>query len=112
MIAYRHNNRFPRLGTMHSLNGIFQKDSSMVSRRIADEVILVPIRHKVGEIDCLYALNEVGARIWDLIDGGRSLQELRDAIVEEFAVSETEAQEDLTELIEQLKEIGAVQEVS
>ena len=97
---------------MPSLNSIVQKDSSIVSRRIADEVILVPISHKLGEIDCLYTLNEVGARIWELIDGDRSLKELRDTIVDEFEVSETEAQDDLTVLIEQLKEIGAIQEVS
>ena len=97
---------------MASLSAVLHKDPSFVSRRIADEVILVPISRKVGEIDCLYALNEVGARIWDLIDGDRSLQELRDAILGEFEVSETEAQEDLTVLIEQLKEIGAIQEVT
>ena len=97
---------------MQSLSAVLQKNPSFVSRKIVDEVILVPISHKVGEVDCLYALNEVGARIWDLIDGDRSLQELRDAIVAEFEVSETEAQEDLAVLIEQLKEIGAIQEVS
>ncbi len=97
---------------MPSLNSIVQKAPSFVSRRIADEVILVPTSSKVGEIDCLFALNEVGARIWELIDGERSLKQLRDAILGEFAVSETEAQEDLTVLIEQLKEIGAIQEVS
>ncbi len=97
---------------MQSLSAVLQKNPSFVSRKIVDEVILVPISHKVGEIDCLYALNEVGARIWDLIDGDRSLQDLRDAIVAEFEVSETEAQEDLAVLIEQLKEIGAIQEVS
>lgn len=96
---------------MRALEGLFQKDSSIVSRRIADEVILVPIRRKAGEIECLYALNEVGARIWELIDGRRSLKALRDAIVEEFEVSESEAQEDLTVLVEQLKEIGAIREV-
>jgi hypothetical protein len=97
---------------MPSLSPVLQKNPSFVSRKIVDEVILVPISHKVGEIDCLYALNEVGARIWDLIDGDRSLKKLRDAIVEEFEVSETEAQEDLALLIEQLKEIGAIREVS
>ncbi len=97
---------------MQSLSAVLQKNPSFVSRKIVDEVILVPISHKVGEIDCLYALNEVGARIWDLIDGDRSLKELRDVIVAEFEVSETEAQEDLAVLIEQLKEIGAIQEVS
>ena len=97
---------------MQSLSAVLQKNPSFVSRKIVDEVILVPISHKVGEIDCLYALNEVGARIWELIDGDRTLKELGDAIVEEFEVSETEAQEDLAVLIEQLKEIGAIQKVS
>ena len=97
---------------MPSLTSIVQKDSSIVSRKIADEIILVPISHKVGEIDCLYALNEVGARIWEIVDGNRSLKELRDAIVMEFDVTEQEAEEDLLTLIEQLKEVGAIQEVT
>ena len=97
---------------MQPLHKIVQKDGSIVSRRIADEMILVPIRRKLGEVDFLYTLNEVGGRIWDLIDGERSLTALRDAIVEEFEVSEEEAQEDLLVLIEHLKEIGAIQEVS
>jgi len=89
---------------------LYEKHPDFVARRIADEVVLVPISRKVGEIDSLYVLNEVGARIWELIDG-RSLKELRDAIVEQFEVSESTAQDDLTVLIEQLKEIGAIQEV-
>ena len=95
---------------MQSLETIFQKNSSIVSRRIADEVILVPIRRKLGEIESLYTLNEVGARIWELLDGKRSLKALRDALLEEFEVSEQEAEEDLTALIEQLQQIGAIQE--
>ena len=46
-----------------SLNKIVQKDPSIVSRKIADEIILVPIRHKIGEFNSLYAPNEVVARI-------------------------------------------------
>src|SRR5207249_11494041 len=97
---------------MERLELIFQKDSSIVSRRIADEVILVPFRRKVEEVECLYTLNEVGARIWDLLDGQRSLKAVRDALVAEFDVSEREAEEDLLTLIEQLQQIGVIQEVS
>jgi len=93
------------------LNTLYEKHPKIVARRIADEVILVPISREVGEIDSLYVLNDVGARIWDLIDG-RSLEQVRDAIVDEFEVNETTAEEDLTLLIEQLKEIGAIHEVS
>ena len=34
---------------MQSLNEIVQKDASFVSRRIADEMILLPIQQKVEE---------------------------------------------------------------
>jgi hypothetical protein len=97
---------------MHALERLFQKDSSIVSRRIADEVILVPIRQKLGEVNCIYTLNEAAAHIWQLIDGKRSLKSLRDSMVEAFQVQESKAQEDLIILIEQLKEVGAIQEVS
>ena len=97
---------------MHTLERLFQKDSLIVSRRIADEVILVPIRQKLGEVNCIYTLNEAAAHIWQLIDGKRSLKSLRDSMVEAFQVQESKAQEDLIMLIEQLKEVGAIQEVS
>ncbi len=97
---------------MHTLERLFQKDSSIVSRRIADEVILVPTRRNLGEAESIYTLNEVAAHIWELIDGERSLKAVRDAIVLEFQVSETEAHEDLIALIDQLEEIGAIRTVS
>ncbi len=97
---------------MHTLERLFQKDSLIVSRRIADEVILVPVSQKLGEVDCIYTLNDVAAHIWELIDGKRSLKALRDSMVEAFQVQDSEAQEDLLMLIEQLKEVGAIQEVS
>ncbi|PYM83317.1 MAG: hypothetical protein DME06_03795 [Candidatus Rokuibacteriota bacterium] len=93
------------------LNTVYAKHPDMVGRRIADELILVPISREVGEIDSLYVLSDVGARIWDLIDG-RPLEQVRDSIVEEFEVNEATAEEDLTVLIEQLKEIGAIRELA
>ncbi len=32
-------------------------------------------------VECLYTLNEAGARIWELIDGTRRVEEIRDLIV-------------------------------
>jgi len=96
---------------MHSLGRIFQKDSSIVSRRVADEVILVPIRRRAGDVESIYTLNQVGARAWELIDGTRRVEEIRDRIVAEFEVSQENAEEDLLTLLEQFNEIGAITEV-
>ena len=82
----------------------------MVSRRVTDEVILVPIRRKLGEVECLYTLNEVGARIWELIDGKREVRELRDLILREFEATEAELEADLLTLLDQLSEVGAITE--
>ena len=93
------------------LERFFARDPSMVFRRIADECILVPIGRSVTDVESIYTLNAVGARIWELIDGKRRVETIRDLIVAEFEVSHREAEEDLLILLEQLGEIGAVREV-
>ena len=87
------------------------KDPSIVDRKIADEFILVPIRQKTGDLESIYTLNEVAARIWELVDGQKRVEEIRDAIVEEFEVGPEEAEADLVELLQQLEQVGAVRAV-
>jgi len=91
---------------------IYQRSLDIVSRKIADEMILVPIRRRVGDLDSLYTLNEVAARIWELINGRRRVGEIRDLIVSEFEVSQGQAEDDLLTLLQQLSEIGAVTEAA
>ena len=89
-------------------NRCYEKDPNIVSRRIADEFILVPIRHNVGDLESIYTLNEVAARIWELIDGKRNTEEIRNIIIQEFQVSPEEAEQDLSEFIEKLERIEGI----
>lgn len=89
---------------------IYHKSLDIVSRKIVDEVILVPIRRRGDDVDSLYTLNEVGARIWESIDGTRPVREIRDLIVAEFDVTGTQAEADLLTLLDQLSQIGAITE--
>lgn len=98
-------------GDKAMLDKLFARDTSMVFRRIADECVLVPIRKNVADVESIYTLNEVGAQIWELIDGKRRVKEIRDLIVAEFEVGLGEAEEDLLILLQQLNEIGAIHEV-
>ena len=82
-----------------------------MARQIAGEFILVPIRQSAGEVESIYTLNEVGTRIWELLDGQRSLLQIRDLLVDEFEVSPEEAETDLLEFMQGLESVGAVQEV-
>jgi len=92
------------------LDKCFVQDSSVVSRKIAGEFILVPIRQKAGDVESIYTLDEVAARIWELIDGQRRVHDIRDQIVAEFEVGPEEAETDLVGFLRQLESVGAVRE--
>jgi hypothetical protein len=91
-----------------TLSCIYQHDPSIVSRLIAGETILVPIRRNVGDLESIYTLNETGARVWGLIDGQRSLAEVIQQIVFEFDIDEVQASDDVIELTENLIGVGAL----
>jgi hypothetical protein len=95
---------------MDFLDKVYKKNDSVVSRKIADEFILVPIRQNVGDLESIYTLNEVAARIWELIDGKMKVREIKDKIVEEFEVAPEEAEKDLIENLQQLEKIKAINE--
>ncbi len=96
---------------MTQLDICYRRSPSIVSREIAGETILVPIRQNVGDLESIYTLNETAARAWELIDGQRRVQVIRDQIVAEFEVGTEEAEQDLIELLAQLESFGAVERV-
>lgn len=96
---------------MNQRTTIYRQRPDIVARQIVDEVILVPVRRVLDDVESIYTLNEVGARIWELIDGKRRVEEIRDLILAEFEVSQGEAEEDLLTLLQQFTEIGAISEV-
>jgi hypothetical protein len=86
----------------------YRRNPDFVFRQIADETILVPIKQKVGDLECLYSLNPTASRIWDLLDGTRDLVAIRDVLASEFDIGEDEITAHLLTFVADLKEIGAV----
>ena len=93
---------------MQRIDKVFQKNENFVFRQIDDETILVPIKNNVGDMGSIYNLNEVGAYIWEHLDGEKTLSEIKNKIAVEFEVSPETAEEDLMEFVNQLEEIEAV----
>lgn len=90
---------------------VFARNEQVVSRKIVDELILVPMRKNVADMETLYTLNEVGARVYELIDGERPVREIVSTVVREFDVTEKQAETDVREFIEQLLEIESIHPV-
>ena len=86
----------------------YEKDPGIVYREIGGEAVLVPIRRSIGDMDSIYTLDEVGADIWDLIDGERTVADIQDVLLGEYDVDAEVLSEDLAEFIQQLLSIGAI----
>ena len=93
---------------MEFLEKVYNRSDSVVSRKIGDEFILVPIRQDVGDLESIYTLNETAARIWELIDGKTRVREIQERIVDEFDVEPQQAEQDLKEHLAQLEGIQAI----
>jgi len=53
-------------------------------------------------------LNPAGSLVWDQLDGSRPLEQILEAIVEEFEVSRQQAEADLLEFVGTLQDNGMV----
>lgn len=85
------------------LNKCFKKNNQIVTRDIAEEVILVPVRQRLSDLNCLYVLeNKVSKRIWQLIDGKTALKDIVKKIVGEFEAEEAKVTSDLTDFVQTL----------
>ena len=96
---------------MQKIDRILQKNENFVFRQIDDETILVPIKNNVGDMGAIYNLNEVGAYVWEHLDGEKTLFDIKNMIVGKFEVSPEIAECDLLEFVTQLEEIEAVHPV-
>ena len=60
---------------------ILKKNKNMVTRKIADETILLPIYRTSKEINCIYTLNKSASIVWDMIDGKTTVGEIKDKVL-------------------------------
>ena len=98
-----------RVGEMEDLQKQYKRNEDFVYRKIQDETVLVPIRDSTGDMDAIYNLNEVGAFIWDNLDGGNSLEDVKRGILDEFDVASEQAEADLLGFIKELASINALE---
>lgn len=87
---------------------VLRKDKNMVTRVIDDETILLPIYKSSDEMNCIYTLNKVASRIWDLIDGRSSVSSIKKRALKEFDTTPEEMNKELQKLLKDLKKIKAI----
>lgn len=90
----------------------FARALDIVSRRVGGETILVPVRAGIVEQRCLFTLNETASLVWKRLGRPRTVDQLADSLVREFAVSPARARTDVGRLVRLLRAEGCVREVT
>ena len=83
-------------------------EPGFVTRRIAGETIVVPVSSRVGDLDAIYTLNEVGSRIWSLLERPISVDTIVALLCEEYDASPERIRTDVLELLDMLQEKGLI----
>jgi hypothetical protein len=75
----------------------------VVAREIEGELIIVPLAAGIGDLeDELYTLNDSGKAVWALLDGGRSLKQVVQALSDEYEAPLEEIEQDVLGLVGEL----------
>jgi hypothetical protein len=82
---------------MISMNSVIGVTKDLVSADLGEEIAILHLENGV-----YYGLDAVGARIWDLIQEPKRVDELRDSILKEYDVEPERCKSDLLDLIEDL----------
>jgi len=82
---------------------VYRRSNEVVCREVGGESILVPIRNRVGDLESIFVLSPVAARIWALLDRPIPFDEIVDTLCTEFDVDRDTASADVDELLASLE---------
>ena len=80
-----------------------------VSRRIGEEMVLVPVRQNVGDLESIYTLNSVGALLWERLEEAQTVENLAAAVAAEFEVMLEQAAADAEAFFNELTALHLVE---
>jgi hypothetical protein len=77
--------------------------TEVLSQEVSGEMVLLDLKSEE-----YLGLNEVGARIWQLLQDGKDLKEISDILIDEYDVSKEELDGDINRLVVELQDAGLV----
>ena len=92
-----------RGGGQVDASSIVVVSANQVSTTLGDEAVILG-----ADAGQYFGLNEVGARIWELVQQPVSVSAIRDTLCREYDVAPEECERDLVELLNELSRNGLV----
>jgi hypothetical protein len=86
---------------------VFRKNDTIVSRKIAGETFLVPVRGNLADMQSIYTLNRVAEFIWEELNN-KSLNDICSNVIETFEVERKQAESDICDFIRELSQADLI----
>ena len=89
-----------------------RRKDNVIARKVAGELLLVPIRGNMADMQKLFVLEGIGEFVWERLDGTRTLEQIRDDVAAAFRGTAEDAGRDIEAFTAQLKAADLVAEVA
>lgn len=86
----------------------YVRSESVVSRVIAGETLIIPVRKGVGDLASIYSLNPVATVIWQAIQQPCHKEEIVTAIEQQFAGDRQQIEHDLDGFLDEMHSAGLI----
>jgi hypothetical protein len=87
-----------------SLHSVVVATPEQVSCALGDEAAILNMKNSV-----YYGMNAVGTRVWSLLGEPKTIVQLRDALLDEYEVEPGRCEQDLLQLLEQMRTEGLIE---
>jgi methyltransferase-like protein len=92
----------PNWQQMMDLKSVPAHSPNVVTRKTGNEYVLVPVADNIADMNSVYTLNETGAFIWEMIDGNRNIDEIINALTEEYDIDRETASLDVISIMDEM----------
>ncbi|MBA4386564.1 MAG: hypothetical protein C0404_01205 [Verrucomicrobia bacterium] len=87
---------------------LLRRKEDVVTRNVAGEMLLVPIRGNLADLQKLFVIEGIGEHVWNSLDGSRTVDQICEEIVGIFDVGIEMARADVRRFISELQDAGLV----
>lgn len=94
-------NKYERM----EISSLYLLKKNYVSKSVGEELVLVPLRGNVSQMQELFTLNETGRFVWENLHEQSSVEELIVKMTNEYEVTEDQAQTDILLFLEKLQRL-------
>jgi len=90
-------------------DGAIRRSRAVVSRVVADEAIVVPIRRGAADMDSIFTFNEAGTKLWALIEANGDASDMAEHLKAEYGVCAEQAAADTQQFLADLIDAGLIE---